>query len=234
MQFLTLRFKGPLMALQGPRIDGEPQSLPIPTASLVTGLIGAALGISRGEARTLQALQDAMTLAVVVHKPGIEVTDYQIADLSKPHLMGPMWSSGTSTVKREGSTTTGTRQQWRPYIADADMTVVVALETAAPFSLGEITSALSEPIRPLFLGRTSCPPDTAIAGDVIVSENLLDAANAVAATRDASVVYLPANAAGPEWGDLPVSIPGRRDWRTNRHSGADLFVCRQPPQSGGG
>ena len=31
MSFLTIRLSAPLMALQGPRIDGEPQSLPIPS-----------------------------------------------------------------------------------------------------------------------------------------------------------------------------------------------------------
>lgn len=227
MQFLTLHLKGPLMALQGPRIDGEPQSLPIPTPSLVTGLIGAALGVSRGEPERLQAIQDAMTLACVVHEPGIEITDYQIADLSKPNMTGPMWSSGVTVIAREGSQIGGLRQQWRPYLADADMTVVIGFAPSAPLQVKDVLKALQEPARPLFLGRTSCPPEVRLAGDIIEAENLVAAAKAAATNRRAKLVYLPTELVDPEWGDLPVSIPGRRDWIANRHSGADLYVCRE-------
>src|SRR6516164_3806353 len=80
MIFLTIRLRAPLMALQGPRIDGEPQSLPIPTRSLLTGLFGSALGYTRGDHAKLQALQDKMLVGVIVHHGGIEINDYQIAD----------------------------------------------------------------------------------------------------------------------------------------------------------
>ncbi|QIG47924.1 type I-E CRISPR-associated protein Cas5/CasD [Nordella sp. HKS 07] len=228
MSFFTIRFKGPLAALQGPRIDGEPQTLPIPTPSLITGMIGAALGISRAEAERLQALQDGMRLACVVHKPGVEVIDYQIADLSKPYLVGPMWSSGARIVEREGSQITGLRQQWKPYLADVDMTLVVELDPSAPNTAEEIIAAFHEPARPLFLGRSSCPPDVALAGAIIEAAGLEDAVNKVASERSSALIYLPAGCTQPQWGDLPVSIPGRRDWPANRHSGSELYVCRQP------
>ena len=220
------------MALQGPRIDGEPQSLPIPTPSLVTGLIGAALGVSRAEPGRLQAIQDAMVLACVVHAPGIEITDYQIADLSKPHMKGPMWSSGITVVAREGSQIDGLRQQWRPYLADADMTVVIGFGSPAPVSVEHALAALQEPARPLFLGRTSCPPEIPLAGEIIEADGLAAAASLVAQKRTSKLVYLPIELVDTEWGDLPVSIPGRRDWIANRHSGADLYVCREPAGSG--
>ena len=85
MSFLNVRLTAPLMALQGPRIDGEPQSLPIPTRSLLTGLFGAALGYGRGDHLKLQALQDGMRVGVVVHRSGVEISDYQIADLGKAY-----------------------------------------------------------------------------------------------------------------------------------------------------
>src|SRR5438046_2841237 len=111
MVFFSICLSAPLMALQGPRIDGEPQSLPIPTRSLLTGLFGSALGYTRGDYAKLQALQDNMQVGVVVHRDGFEVSDYQIADLGKPHMRGPMWSSGTSIAKREGSQIKGLRPQ---------------------------------------------------------------------------------------------------------------------------
>src|SRR5258708_1408852 len=141
MIFLTIRLSAPLMALQGPRIDGEPQSLPIPTRSLLTGLIGSALGYRRSDHGKLQNLQDNMRVGVVVHRGGVEMRDYQIADLGKSYLRGPMWSSGTSVAKREGSRTEGLRPQQRPYRADADMTAIVELGVDSAVNADQIISA---------------------------------------------------------------------------------------------
>jgi hypothetical protein len=84
--------------------------------------------------------------------------DDEIADLGKPHMRGPMWSSGTSTAEREGSRTEGLRQQHRPYRADAAMTAVVELAAGSPVVAADILSALDQPVDPLFIGRSSCPP----------------------------------------------------------------------------
>src|SRR5215213_2241351 len=172
MTFLTVYLSAPFMALQGPRIDGEPQPLPIPTKSLLTGLFGSALGYGRGEHEKLQALQDNMRVAVIVHRHGVEINDYQIADLGKPYMRGPMWSSGTSTAEREGSQIEGLRQQERPYRVDADMTAVIELVVGSMVSAEQILGALDQPIRPLFIGRTSCPPASRLAGKVIEAPSL--------------------------------------------------------------
>src|SRR5262249_25508214 len=110
MIFLTVRLRAPLMALQGPRIDGEPQSLPIPTRSLLTGLFGSALGYTRSDHAKLQALQDNMQVGIVAHRAGVEISDYQIADLGKPHMRGPVWSSRTRLAERARPATTCTRR----------------------------------------------------------------------------------------------------------------------------
>jgi CRISPR system Cascade subunit CasD len=230
MVFLTIRLRAPLMALQGPRIDGEPQSLPIPTRSLMTGLIGSALGYIRRDHAKLQALQDNMRVGVVVHRGGVEVSDYQIADLGQSHMRGPMWSSGTSVAKREGSQIVGLRPQQRPYRADADMTAIVELGSGSPVNVEQIISALDQPVRPLFIGRSSCPPASKLAG------RLFDAPSLEAAVLDVvrdhpGRIYLPAAAATPLWGDIPLSIPGCRDWQSYRHSGSDLYIMRSAPSS---
>jgi CRISPR system Cascade subunit CasD len=232
MVFLTIRLRAPLMALQGPRIDGEPQSLPIPTRSLLTGLFGSALGYTRADHDKLQRLQDNMQVGVVVHREGVEISDYQIANLGKSHMRGPMWSSGTSVAKREASREVllGLRPQQRPYRADADMTAIVELGGDSPVSAEELISALDQPARPLFIGRTSCPPVCKLAG------GLLDAASLEAAVLDVArdnpgTVYLPAAVTTPAWGDMPLSIPGCRDWTTYRHAGADLYIMRPSPSS---
>jgi CRISPR system Cascade subunit CasD len=230
MSFLTIRLSAPFMALQGPRIDGEPQSLPIPTRSLLAGLIGSALGYGRGDHEKLQALQDSMRVAVVVHRNGAEINDYQIADLGKPHMRGPMWSSGTSVVQREGSQTEGLRQQERPYRVDTDMTAVVEVTASSLVSAEQILAALDQPVRPLFIGRTSCPPASRLPGGMLDAPTL-EAATIGVARDHPGQIYLPAESATPSWGDLPVSIPGRRDWASFRHAGADLYIIRQSPSS---
>jgi CRISPR system Cascade subunit CasD len=228
MLFLTIRLSAPLMALQGPRIDGEPQSLPIPTRSLLTGLIGSALGYGRSDHGKLQDLQDNMRVGVVVHRGGVEISDYQIADLGKSYLRGPMWSSGTSVVAREGSQIKGLRPQQRPYRADADMTAVIELGADSPVNAEQIIAALDQPAHPLFIGRSSCPPASRLAGRVFNASSL-EAAVLEIARNYAGEMYLPAAAATPSWGDIPLSIPGCRDWASYRHAGADLYVMRPCP-----
>jgi CRISPR system Cascade subunit CasD len=230
MLYFTVRLRAPLMALQGSRIDGEPQSLPIPTRSLLTGLFGSALGYERGDHVKLQALQDNMRVGVVVHCAGAEISDYQIADLAKPHMRGPMWSSGTSVAKREGSQTEGLRPQHRPYLADADMTAVIELGAGSPAMAQDIISALDQPVHPLFIGRSSCPPASRLAGRILDATSL-EAAVLQVARDHPGEIYLPAETATPSWGDMPVSIPGRRDWSSYRHLGADLYITRRPPES---
>ena len=39
-------------------------------------------------------------------------------------------------------------------------------------------------------------------------------------------LYLPIETADMEWGDMPVSIPGTRDWGAQRHSGSQSYVMR--------
>ena len=218
------------MALQGPRIDGEPQSLPIPSRSLLTGLIGSALGYRRSDHAKLQALQDSLRVGVVVHRAGVEISDFQIADLGKSYLRGPMWSSGTSVAKREGSRTEALRPQQRPYRADADMTAVVELAADSPVNVDQIISALDHPAHPLFLGRSSCPPASRLAG-VALDAASLEAAVLEVARNHGGEMYLPVTAVTPSWGDLPVSIPGCRNWTSYRHSGADLYIVRPRPSS---
>jgi CRISPR system Cascade subunit CasD len=142
------------------------------------------------------------------------------------HLSGPWKPRARTNVEREGSRTEGLRQQERPYRADADMTAVVDVQRGCLVAAEQILAALDQLAHPLFIGRSSCPPASRLAGRVFEATSLEAATLAVA--RDYSgEIYLPAEAATPAWGDLPLSIPGRRDWASFRHAGADLYVIRQ-------
>ena len=140
-------------------------------------------------------------------------------------MRGPMWSSGTSVAKREGSQTEGLRPQQRPYRADADLTAVIELGAGSPVNADQIIAAMDQPVHPLFIGRSSCPPASKLAGRVFDAPSL-EAAVLEVARDQPGEIYLPAEAATPSWGDIPLSIPGCRDWTSYRHSGADLYIMR--------
>lgn len=223
--FLHLRLAGPFLSLQGPKIDGHSQALEIPSRSMLTGLLGAALGIERREATRLQALHDAITLAVVVHRAGVPLVDFQTTDLTKPHMRGPMWLSGGRAMRREGSPEALVRHvQRRPYLCDADMSAVIELSPLAGSTLEAIVAALQRPYWPLGLGRMCCIPSRPLL------EGLIEAADLVAAAEQAAspgeIVYLPASLAPPSPGDRFVTIPDRRDWHTRRHGGATIYARR--------
>lgn len=226
MEFFSLRWCGPVMSLVGPRIDGYAQPVPVPYRSMVAGLLGAALGLTRDRAAELQALQDHLRHAVVVHRPGTLVTDYQTANLGQPHLTGPMWwrdgAGGLGVVQRGGAFAGETDEQWRPLLMDADMTLVVELLPGAPHGAAALLAALERPAFPLYLGRASCPPSRPMAGQVIAAASLAEAAARVGE----GALYLPLESAEPELGDLRVALPGGRDWTSRQHGGQHLYLVR--------
>jgi len=90
-ELFTMRLAAPIASLSGARIDTGGDSLPIPTRSMIAGIIGAALGIRYDQQQLLQQLQDTMRLGIVVHREGEVIRDYQTVRLGLPHMRGPMW-----------------------------------------------------------------------------------------------------------------------------------------------
>ena len=227
--YLILDFTAPLMSFGGPKIDAKPAAYRWPTPSMITGLIGSAAGLERRETDRLQELQDALQLAHAVLRPGDVMTDYQTADVTRTELIGPMWSTTGKPFRREASPgALTTRQQWRPYLADAS--ILTALWLTYPtrsWNLDQIAEALRCPMRPLYLGRSSCPP----AGPLIRAAS--EAADPVQALLEAAEgqpiveLVLPAAIADERQGDIYETVYGRRAWREDIHVGADVFVRRR-------
>jgi len=193
------------MSLAGARIDGYAQQMPIPSTTMVSGMLGAALGYRRGDER-LETLADNLAYGVVVHRAGTPLIDYQTADLTRvgAKAVGVDAGGRIRTVEREGSAVAvrGTTQQWRPLLADADMSVVAAVDG---IESSDLLQALREPVFPLYLGRVSCPPSGRVGEGTVASADLDAALDAVFASRSGTV-YRPV--AGLNDG-LVVSIPGR-------------------------
>ena len=104
---------------------------------MITGIIGAALGLRYDQPDILQKVQDTMRLAVVVHREGRVVRDYQTVRMGLPHMTGPMWwydGNRLGIMEREGGDPERTITGDRPLTCDYDATIIVELITGAPFS----------------------------------------------------------------------------------------------------
>ncbi len=205
MELLVMRLRGPLLSLAGPRIDGHPASLPIPAVSMVAGLLGAALGYRRQDMRLAQ-LAEGLRYGVIVHQPGVPGLDFQTADLAAiGNETAVVDDQGRiRLMAREGSAAAkGTQIQKRPFLADADMTLVV--ELPAPWVASHMLAALWEPVFPLYLGRMGYLPSTEIGEAVIDHDGLESAIDAIVAVRPGTR-YLPIQDLTD---GLVVSVPAR-------------------------
>jgi CRISPR system Cascade subunit CasD len=208
MRLLVLGLRGDMASWAGPAIDGYPLALPIPGASAITGMLGAALGIDRAEHERLQALQDGLEHAVVVHA-GEPLVDFQTADLSTPHMRGPFMTGSGRIVAREGSEDAlAKRIVRRPYLSGFVADVVLTLAPDAGPTVEDLAAALLRPAYPVTLGRRCCPPSAPILGTIVEAASLEVAARE--RLRPGSVLWLPA--AMGEHGTITVA--DRRDWRT--------------------
>lgn len=219
---VLLRFEAPMMSFGAARIDAYDRAGAIPTASMITGIFGCALGIPRRESNRLQEMQDAMRVSVAILRQGRVVEDYQTADLGKPFLRGPMWTVEGVPVERAGSSITDTRQQWRQYIADGCVLAAVALGNAFPVPVKDLQQAMEYPAHPLCIGRVTCPPAGMIWQGLCEGEML----DALRMAGQAVEYVLPVTDYPPEMGDLLMTVAGRKDWKLDRHVGAETYVRR--------
>ena len=226
-EVLLLRLDAPLMSFGGTVVDERGVTEEAPTRSMLTGLLGNALGYDHRDAERLQRLQDRLCHAVRRDRPGRALVDFQTVDLGQPFL-GEGWTTrGIAVSRRGGSAATGTHIRRRHYQADAVFTVALTLEPAAESpDLARCAAALAEPERPLFLGRKPCIPSLPLVLGTVRTASLhaalLRAPFSARATKDG-----PWAAWWPEVGEpAPPAGAGRllpiydeRDWTNQIHTG---------------
>ena len=228
MRCLILRLDGPLMAFGDVAVDEIRPSRDLPTLSLLTGLLGNALGYDHRDGALLQRLQDRLRLAARGDRPGQILVDYQTARLNK---RDPLWTTHGVPGERAGGGTTwdsaqfGTVERWRHYLADAVVTVALALEPAEePPTVADLAAALGRPERPLFLGRKGCPPAAPLLLAGPSEQVSLTAALAgvprcrpLPAATDPRIEVDDLDSE-PE-GRRTLEVADRRDWRGGFHAG---------------
>lgn len=226
---LILRLEAPLVAFGDIMVDAIGPVSDLPSASMLTGLIGNALGWRREEKDRLQRLQDRLIYAARLDRRALRFTEFQTAELDKN-------DEGWTTRGRPEGRAGGDKTYAGPHIRyrehDCDVSVVAALRLAPPDEypdLEAIADALVEPFRPLFIGRKSCLPAAPIFEQLAEADTLLQALRTVpvAAERKGQerrvLVELPHEERPPD-GErfFAVHRCDRRDWRAGVHAGDTL------------
>lgn len=209
---IRLRFDAPLMSFGGPAVDQVGNTFQFPPKSMLTGLLGAALGYGRSEHQKLQHLQDGFTYGVREDRTGELIEDYQTVDLKSPGMTG-VWKEGQY---RTGSMVRETKKRreilQKEYIADAIYTVVL-------FPKGiddeDLLTALKAPQWPLYIGRKSCGAGP-LRPTMIEHDSLSEALEATdlhpaAEMKNQYRIWVE--------GGTDRSIFGHRDWESRIHAG---------------
>jgi CRISPR system Cascade subunit CasD len=241
---LLLRLAAPLMSFGDVAVDARGPTRLFPTRSMLAGLCANALGYTHHEPARTQALQTALRFASRRDRAGEPLRDYQTVDLGQRDARGVAWMGDTGWTTRGaredrggGTAGDGTHIRERFYLADALYTVALTLAPAsdaapdAPPTLDQLAVALTEPARPLFLGRKPCLPSAPLLLGRVQAPSLLEALAGVPLPRHGAAAdgYLLA-----EWPDdaaeagaaavlAPASrrlaITDERDWTNQIHVG---------------
>lgn len=225
MDVLVLRLEAPMLSFGAPIVDNRGVIQEHPPLSMLTGLIGNALGYRHAEFDKLQALQERIRFAARCDRPGEQFTDFQTVDLGQDFMQKAGWTTrGEREDRRGGSASHGTHIRHREYLADASYIVALTLSPPddAP-TLDSVADALLEPERPLFIGRKTCLPSAPVLAGRTEAPDLLEALRQwpVDEPSDADELeaWWPADLGGVGGGGRSLSVADRRDWANQVHTG---------------
>ena len=226
-RFLVLRLEGPMAAIGDVALGSSGPVLSLPTASMLTGLLGNALGWTSDASKPLQALQDRLVYASRSDRDSDRFVDFQTVKLDR---QASVWTTRGVPEYRAGGPASydGAHRRFRAYEADVCLHVLLSLAPAdASLALDDLAVALQRPARPLFIGRKSCLPAAPIFAGFVESATHLDALLAVplASARrlkdEPIIAELPAGAEPPP-GFRRVYRADRRDWAAGAHMGGSF------------
>ncbi|HBK61216.1 MAG TPA: type I-E CRISPR-associated protein Cas5/CasD [Firmicutes bacterium] len=160
MRALVLRLDAPMMSFGSVIVDHHGFTDFFPGVSMLTGMIGNALGWHHGDFEQLQSLQNSVDFAARWDVRPHRVIDYHTVDLGSPKMSRPGWTTRGETEHRAGGPAAkfGTHQRYRHYLVDGLMTVALGVAAEGYPDLDAIKEAFERPARPLFLGRKTCMP----------------------------------------------------------------------------
>lgn len=226
-RWLVLRFDAPLMAFGGVAVDQVGPVRDFPAVSMITGLIGNALGWRWADRAAHQAVQDRLILAVRREREGQLLTDTQNVQLARNDRG---WTTRGAPEGRGGASYAAPHRRSRDYHADYSVRAVLRLEPGdtAP-TLEDLAAALDRPARPVFLGRKPCLPSAPLlaAGSArwVAGDTAHQALCSVPGQGRLRALWPVGQ--GPKTGDSVdciVDLADLRNWRTGLHSGSRRVV----------
>lgn len=213
-RWLVLRLDAPLMAFGGVMIDQVGPTREHPALSMITGLLGNALGWDWTDRTAHQALQDRLVIGSAMLRDGVIVTDTQNVQMRKTDQG---WTTRGAPEGRTGASYDAPHRRRRDFLADAALRVVLRLnpEDQAP-TLDDLVAALDRPARPLFIGRKPCLPTAPLNAGFVEADTVHDALLALSLDADTRAMW--PEGEGPA-GDRMVDLPDLRNWDSGLHGG---------------
>lgn len=227
-RWLVVRLDAPMMAFGSVAIDQVGPTKYFPTASMLTGLIGNALGWDWSDRNLHQILQDRIVFAARLDRNGFLIEDSQNAQLAKNDRV---WTTTGLPQGRDGDSYNAPHRRRREYLADALLSVVLRLDSAdkSP-TLDEIASAIDRPERPLYIGRKPCLPSMPLLPQGserwIESDTAWEALHLLPKKDERLRAQWPINE-GPAVGmcvDRIVDVSDQRNWHSGLHSGTRQII----------
>jgi CRISPR system Cascade subunit CasD len=221
---LILVLEGPLCAYGSEMVDARGPVREWPGASLLTGLLANALGYDRAQRSKHATLQARLDFAIRIDRIGEHMRDFQTAQLLHSDQG---WTTRGVPEGRAGGAAfyKNPHIRLRDYFADSRVVVALALrDPVQPPTLDDLTAALREPARPLFLGRKPCLPARPILEKIVEAADALDAVTAFERTEaESDPVIVLRDRPG-----LPIAweylfITDERDWISGVHAGERTF-----------
>lgn len=156
--FLALRLEGPLQSWGFDSQYSRRNTGLMPTKSAIAGMCCAALGYGRGSQEERDFLapftnmhMTAIAIPRIINKQGkpVELSVRRIQD----------YHTVQNTLRANGAIKNACELTYRQYLVDAAFGVLLEGEAAL---LGDIASAVKDPVWGLWLGRKSCIPSTPV------------------------------------------------------------------------
>lgn len=218
-RWLVLRLCAPMMSFGAVAIDQVGPTARWPGASMLTGLLGNALGWDWNDRAAHQALQDRLRFGAMEMRAGDLLTDTQNAQLGKADRG---WTTRGAPEGRTGDSYDSPHRRRRDYLVDADYLIVLALDPAdAVPTLDQVAAALDRPVRPLFLGRKSCLPAQPLNAGEVRGATVHEALAAL--DRDGPRPAAWPLGEGPN-GLRAIDVADLRVWSSGLHGGARAIV----------
>jgi len=172
MNFLVFRLYGPLASWGEAAVGGDRPSACYPSRSAILGLLGAALGIRRGEHQRLEQLRQTVMLGVKQYTCGTLLRDYhttQVPTQDKKRVLRTRKDELSDALKLNTVLST------RDYRSDGMWVVAIWLKDGTELNLQTLQQHLIKPKFILSLGRKSCPLAAPLVPVIVESSDLKSA-----------------------------------------------------------